>query len=153
MKGIGRRRLRLFISTPVRNSRFGLLTELSDIGLVRRLVCTASPTLLSLEPAPDASLDGVIDGNSRSCGGSACSRPFVPSFDWFMSRVRRNMSALKHADPCMMHGLIAWLSSTKLCGANKCLTKSRNKLRQAATEKLGCECIADRLCRSVRSYT
>jgi hypothetical protein len=94
-----------------------------------------------------------MNEKGRGCRGSACERLFFALLDWLPSSVCRNTSALKHADPCTMHGLIAWLSSTKLCGAEKCLTKSRNKLRQAATEKLGCECVVDGLCGSVRSRT
>ena len=44
-----------------------------------------------------------------------------------------------HSDAPALHAdkdVIAWLSSTKLCGAGKCLTKARHKLCQAPVDRL-----------------
>ena len=92
--------------------------------------------LLSLDLAPVASLDGVMIGKGNGCGGSAGFRLHLDGTYWLIVGAIRNTSASEHADPCMLHGLIAWLSCAKLRGATKSLTKSRNKLRQATAEVL-----------------
>jgi hypothetical protein len=107
---------------PVVRPRIGFSTP------VHRLTDAA----ISRATPPNISLDGVIDENGRGRGGSACSQSCLMARDWSHAEVCRNKYACKHADPGEMHALIARLSSTKLCGANKSLTKSRNKLRQAA---------------------
>lgn len=115
--------------------------EFQHLPLVRHVIGLSATmhrlcALLSLDLAPVASLDGVMIGKGNGCGGSAGFRLHLEDTYWLIAGAIRKMSASEHADPCIRHGLIAWLSCAKLRGATKSLTKTGSKLCQAAAEVL-----------------